>query len=316
MADLPVEGRLASFDGRDAGGSTRAPLTPAGLRGKVVLVDFWTYTCINWLRTLGYVRAWAERVRATRASSWSASTRRSSRSSGTPTTSAGRSTDDGRRVSGRARQRLRGLGGVRQPLLAGRLHRRRRGPDPAPPLRRGRLRRVRARHPAAARRVDGSATPGLGRSRGLRGCRPTGRTCDRPRPTSARARPRQTRGAAPGRARCAQPVGADGRLDVEPRCGRARPRRAAGIAFRFHARDVHLVMGPRERGASVPFRVLLDGEPPGAAHGLDVDARRHGDGDRAAPLPAVRQPARSTTARSRSTSSRRGRGLLLHVRLG
>jgi thiol-disulfide isomerase/thioredoxin len=28
------------------------PLTPAGLRGKVVLVDFWTYTCVNWLRTL------------------------------------------------------------------------------------------------------------------------------------------------------------------------------------------------------------------------------------------------------------------------
>jgi hypothetical protein len=49
------------------------------------------------------------------------------------------------------------------------------------------------------------------------------------------------------------------------------------IALRFHARDVHLVMGPRARGTSVPFRVLVDGEPPGAAHGLDVD--EHGDGD-------------------------------------
>src|SRR6266550_839466 len=39
------------------------PLTPAGLRGKVVLVDFWTYTCTNWLRTLPYVRAWAEKYR-------------------------------------------------------------------------------------------------------------------------------------------------------------------------------------------------------------------------------------------------------------
>ena len=36
------------------------PLTAAGLRGKVVLIDFWTYTCINWLRSLPYVRAWAE----------------------------------------------------------------------------------------------------------------------------------------------------------------------------------------------------------------------------------------------------------------
>ena len=39
------------------------PLTAEGLRGKVVLVDFWTYTCINWLRTLPYVRAWAEKYR-------------------------------------------------------------------------------------------------------------------------------------------------------------------------------------------------------------------------------------------------------------
>jgi thiol-disulfide isomerase/thioredoxin len=40
-----------------------APLTPASLRGKVVLVNFWTYTCINWLRTLPYERAWAEKYK-------------------------------------------------------------------------------------------------------------------------------------------------------------------------------------------------------------------------------------------------------------
>ena len=40
------------------------PLTTAGLRGKVVLVDFWTYSCINWLRTLPYVRAWADKYRS------------------------------------------------------------------------------------------------------------------------------------------------------------------------------------------------------------------------------------------------------------
>jgi thiol-disulfide isomerase/thioredoxin len=55
---LPVEGRLAGF-----AGATRwlnsEPLTPKGLRGRVVLVDFWTYTCVNWLRTLPYRRAWA-----------------------------------------------------------------------------------------------------------------------------------------------------------------------------------------------------------------------------------------------------------------
>lgn len=39
------------------------PLTPAGLRGRVVLVDFWTLTCINWLRTEPYVRAWSQSYR-------------------------------------------------------------------------------------------------------------------------------------------------------------------------------------------------------------------------------------------------------------
>src|SRR5258706_14440500 len=38
-------------------------LTPERLAGKVVLVDFWTYTCINWLRTLPYMRAWAQKYR-------------------------------------------------------------------------------------------------------------------------------------------------------------------------------------------------------------------------------------------------------------
>ncbi len=55
---LPVEGQLASFDGA-SGWLNSEPLTPQGLRGRVVLVDFWTYTCVNWLRTLPYIRAWA-----------------------------------------------------------------------------------------------------------------------------------------------------------------------------------------------------------------------------------------------------------------
>ncbi len=58
--DLPVEGHLPSFDGA-TGWLNSEPLTPDGLRGRVVLVDFWTYTCVNWLRTLPYLRAWAEK---------------------------------------------------------------------------------------------------------------------------------------------------------------------------------------------------------------------------------------------------------------
>ena len=60
---LPVERVLPAFDG--AGGWINSPpLTAATLRGRVVLVDFWTYTCVNWLRTLPYVRAWAAKYRA------------------------------------------------------------------------------------------------------------------------------------------------------------------------------------------------------------------------------------------------------------
>ena len=62
LAALPVEGRLPGFDGA-TGWLNSAPLGAADLHGKVVLVDFWTYTCINWLRTLGYLRAWAEKYR-------------------------------------------------------------------------------------------------------------------------------------------------------------------------------------------------------------------------------------------------------------
>jgi hypothetical protein len=48
------------------------------------------------------------------------------------------------------------------------------------------------------------------------------------------------------------------------------------IAFRFHARDVHLVMRSRAPETSVPFRVLVDREPPGDTHGLDIDEQGHG----------------------------------------
>jgi hypothetical protein len=48
------------------------------------------------------------------------------------------------------------------------------------------------------------------------------------------------------------------------------------VNYRFHARDLHLVMGPAAQGASVRFRVTIDGQPPGAAHGLDVDDQGHG----------------------------------------
>jgi hypothetical protein len=48
------------------------------------------------------------------------------------------------------------------------------------------------------------------------------------------------------------------------------------IAFRFHARDLHLVLGPRADGKPVHFRVTIDGQNPGANHGVDTDAEGSG----------------------------------------
>src|SRR5437867_9954311 len=56
------DGELRSLDDA-AEWLNSPPLTAAGLRGKVVLIDVWTYTCINWLRTLPYVRAWTEKYK-------------------------------------------------------------------------------------------------------------------------------------------------------------------------------------------------------------------------------------------------------------
>ena len=60
-AQLPVEGELPAASATEWLNSQ--PLTGADLRGKVVLIDFWTYSCINWRRTLPYLRAWAEKYK-------------------------------------------------------------------------------------------------------------------------------------------------------------------------------------------------------------------------------------------------------------
>jgi cytochrome c biogenesis protein CcdA/thiol-disulfide isomerase/thioredoxin len=61
-AGLPIEGELPELSGAVEWLNT-APLSPQALRGKVVLIDFWTYSCINCLRALPYVKSWWERYR-------------------------------------------------------------------------------------------------------------------------------------------------------------------------------------------------------------------------------------------------------------
>ena len=60
LTALSVEGHMPGFE-RASGWLNSEPITADDLGGKVVLADFCTYTCINWLRTLSYVRAWAEK---------------------------------------------------------------------------------------------------------------------------------------------------------------------------------------------------------------------------------------------------------------
>ena len=62
------------------------------------------------------------------------------------------------------------------------------------------------------------------------------------------------------------------------------------IAYRFHARDVHLVMGPPARGTHVRFRVLIDGQPPGAAHGVDANDQGEGTVTEQRMYQLIRQP--------------------------
>jgi cytochrome c biogenesis protein CcdA/thiol-disulfide isomerase/thioredoxin len=62
VESLPVEGQLPSLSGA-VQWLNSPPLTAEGLRGKVVVVDFWTYSCINCLRALPYVQAWAQKYR-------------------------------------------------------------------------------------------------------------------------------------------------------------------------------------------------------------------------------------------------------------
>jgi hypothetical protein len=62
------------------------------------------------------------------------------------------------------------------------------------------------------------------------------------------------------------------------------------VRYRFHARDLHLVMGPSKPGGSVRFRVSIDGQRPGVAHGVDIDEQGNGTVTESRMYQLVRQP--------------------------
>ena len=197
---------------------------------------------------------------------------------------------------------------LRQPLLAGRLPRGRGGPDPLPPLRRRRLRRVRAGDPDAAargRRRRRRRRPRLGRLPRDSRSRPTGRTCSRPRRTSA-----------PSRAEACLPARRRSRFGSTSGRSTASGRIEPGARRVRRARSQDRVPLPRQGRQPRPATTRRGSADPvprtrgrrGAGRRRRARPRRRGPGPglRAASLPAD-PPAglRSPTARSRSSSTHR-----------
>ena len=282
-ADPPVEGHLPSFAGATSWLNTD-PLTPEGLRGKVVLVDFWTYTCVNWLRTLPYVRAWAAkyadagltvdrrphagvRLRAQRRQHrrpGSRHERRPTRSPSTATTASGtpsttttgrRSTSPIRRAgfaittSARANTRCRRWSSSSFWSEAGAkdVDMDLVSVDPV------------GLEVAADYRTLRSPETYLGYGQAAGMASPDGLQADE---SHDYTRPERL-----GLNEWAP----EGSWSISRRAATATAPNAR-LLYRFQARDVNLVMGPAERGTAIPFRVYLDGQPATDAHGTDVAA--------------------------------------------
>jgi thiol-disulfide isomerase/thioredoxin len=268
-ASLPVEGHLPGFDGA-SGWLNSEPLSPDGLLGKVVLVDFWTYTCINWLRTLGYVRAWAEKY---------ADRGLVVIGVHTPEFPFEHDVDNVREAAKDMR--------VEYPIALDSGYGVWRAFDnhywPAVYIADAEG-RVRHHHfgEGAYEECEWVIQGLLGIEDGL--VSPVLEGFEVQADWENLQSPETYLGA--DQAQNFAGSGSDGRelrlnqwalsgdWTIEGGKGVLNGSEG-GIVFRFHARDVNLVMGP-PRGESVPFRVRVDGEPPSDAHGLDVDEEGHG----------------------------------------
>jgi thiol-disulfide isomerase/thioredoxin len=268
---LAVEGRIPGFDGA-TGWLNSDPLGPEDLRGKVVLADFWTYTCINWLRTLAYVRAWAEKYQ-----------------------------DEGLVVVGVHTPEFpfeRDVDNVRRAVEEMNIHYPvALDPDyavwqafannywPAVYIAdtEGRIRYHHFGEGAydECERVIQELL-GDGAAGELVSVSPEGfevqadwENLESPESYLGSEQARNfARGTPPEGLRLNQWT-LSGDWAVERKAS-VLGAAEGGIAFRFHARDVNLVMGPPQKGSSVPFRVLVDGDTPGDAHGFDVDREGRG----------------------------------------
>jgi thiol-disulfide isomerase/thioredoxin len=263
------------------------PLTAAGLYGQVVLIDFWTYSCINWLRTVPYVRAWAEKYRDQGLVTIGVHS---------PEFAFEHNIDNVRRAAkdmrveypiaidnefkiwrafennywpalyfvdaqGRTRHHHFGEGQyaqserVIQQLLG----------EAGTGLPSHELVSVDDHGVEAAADWDNLRSPEnyVGYQRTENFASPGGAVRDERRVYAAPADVRLNHWALAGDWTVEQ----QSTVLNEP---------SGRIVYRFQARDLHLVMGPAARGTSVGFRVQIDGQPPGTAHGIDVDEQGNG----------------------------------------
>ena len=283
---MSTEGHLPGFDGA-TGWLNSPPLTTADVSGKVVLVDFWTYTCINWLRTLAYVREWAEKYQDRGLVVVGVHT---------PEFPFEQDVDNVRQAVKDMRVEYpvaldsdyvvwRAFGNRYWPAVyiadaEGRIRHHQFGEG-----RYEECERVIQRLLREAGREDGGDALISVAADGLEA---QADWTNLGSPETYLGYEQAQNFASLSEAAFDEPhtyVAPDslklnhwalsGNWTIES--GASVLNQADGrIAFRFHARDVHLVLRPRERGTSVPFRVLVDGEPPGSAHGLDVDEQGHG----------------------------------------
>src|SRR5215218_1477994 len=301
---LRTETRLAEFEGA-TGWLNSEPLTPEGLRGKVVLVDFWTYTCINWLRTLGYVRAWHEKYkdqglvvvgvhtpefpfeRDADNVRWAAQDMRVEYPIALdPDYAVWRAFANNywpavylADAEGRIRHNQFGEGGYEECEMMVQMLLREAGRDDVADD----LVSVAPDGFEAQADWENLQTPEtyLGYQQAERFAASGGAEFDEPFDFVAPDELALNQWALSGDwtigSRAAVLNEAEGR-----------------VVFRFHARDVHLVMGPPSRGTSVPFRVLVDGEAPGEAHGDDVDEKGSGTLTEQRLYQLIRQPGSIT----------------------
>ena len=308
-AALPVEGVAPALDGATQWLNS-APLTAAGLRGKVVLVDFWTYSCINCLRSLPYVKAWADKYR----------------SQGLVVVGVHAPEFAFERDIGNVTKATKSLGitypvAVDNEYAIWRAFGNRYWPAHYLIDAQG---RVRHHHfgegdYADTERVIQQLLRETGAAQGAQGLvevnaqgvqQAAGDAGAVASPETYVGYQRAENFASSPKAVPDKPAaytlpaqlplnawGLGGRWTVGEE--KATLAAAAGrIVYRFKARDLHLVLGPGADDRPVRFKVLLDGQPPGTAHGMDVAADGSGTVTEQRLYQLIRQPGDAAVERT------------------